>query len=108
MTFPYGVMLTVQRATPGDRYGPGQFADHHTIGLCAVDYSASTENTNQREAVTVDVVVFAPTGSDVKATDRIKLPNGDVFRVVGAPAPWQSPFTGWAPGITIRLARTTG
>jgi len=109
MTFPFGVTLTVQRPVGAvDRYGQRTFADHHTIGPCAVDYSASTENTANREAVTVDAVVFAPPGSDVLATDRIKLSGGDVFRVVGLPAPWLNPFTGWAPGVTIRLARTTG
>ena len=109
MTFPFGVTLTVQRApTKPDRYGQRVFADDHTIGPCAVDYSASTENTAHREAVTVDAVVYAPLGVDVLATDRIKLPNMDVFRVVGAPALWVNPFTGWAPGVTIRLARTTG
>ena len=110
MTFPYGEMLPVlRRISTRDRYGDGgQFDVHHEIGPCGVAWNETTENTDGREAIVSDATVYAPTGSDVLATDQIELPDGDRYRVVGKPARWgRHPVTGWQPAnsVVIRLNR---
>lgn len=60
-----------------------------------------------RNAVTSGFTVGLPAGTDVTARDRLRV-RGVVYRVLGEPADWRSPFTGWAPGIVVQVARTEG
>lgn len=36
------------------------------------------------------------------------LVRGDLYEVVGEPAQWVNPFTGWAPGTVIEVGVTRG
>jgi hypothetical protein len=109
--FPFGITVTVQRPTgAADRYGQLTYADHHTIDGCALAPRYSTESIDNRTSVIEGFSLFGPpqTGDDrVFAKDRIKTPDGNVYRVVGESAEWVNPLTGWKPGFEAALERVT-
>lgn len=104
MYFAAGETVTVLRPAKVDNVGDptGAPADHDIAG-CAINWLSSSENTDRRETTTALVEVYCPAGADILATDRVRLPDGRVFRVDGAPASWHNPFTGWDAGIVVRL-----
>ena len=62
----------------------------------------------QRRLVEIDFRIYVPDpAADVTAADRVRV-RGHVCRVVGEPAAWRSPFTGWAPGLVVELTTTEG
>ena len=109
LDFPHGANLTVMRPTGPSYDKLGNVADateSHTIGPCSIvdqhgtiDYA---EDGTARWVGTVDVQ--APPESDVKAADKIALPNGDVAIVVKPPERPRNPFTGWTPFIQFTIA----
>lgn len=110
LDFPHGSTLTVLRAKEQQPYNHlGDVADveeSHTIGPCSIvdqagnfDYAA---NGTAEWIGTVDV--HAPPETDVKATDKIRLPNGDTAIVIKPPKRPVNPFTGWAPFVQFTLA----
>lgn len=106
MTLPLdhgGVTIVIQRGTP-DRFNDRVFADVATIPGCLEYPAGSTEN--QGGAVTDERVVLAPSGSDIRASDRVKM-NGLIYQVQGVPKDWEDPFTTWAPGMQVSLVRVT-
>lgn len=108
MRFAFGETWTVLRATDGglDRNGnplPGVDAEIPVEG-CAFIPGNSLELTEPgRTTVTTNPRLLMPTGSDVRASDRLRSPAGEVFEVEGAPSNWRSPFSGWAPGAEVEL-----
>jgi hypothetical protein len=38
----------------------------------------------------------------------VTVPDGTMWSVWGYPVRYDSPFTGWAPGMQVRLRRHTG
>jgi hypothetical protein len=112
--FAHGITVTVKRPTStGDRWGDKTSppVDHQVHG-CAVyprgSGNAAREQLDARETITEGLVLLAPFGSDIKATDEVVLPNGQRYRVDGEPGSWQSPFTGWQPGMELALKDVTG
>lgn len=102
--FPGGETVTVIRPARRDRVGDAPAAPSpHTIDGCGINWQSTTENNDRRETVLSTVEVFCPVGADIKAGDRVRLPNGGTYIVDGLPAPWQNPFTGWQPGVVVRL-----
>ena len=109
LDFPHGAHLTVMRSTGPSYDKLGNVADateSHTIGPCSIvdqhgtiDYA---EDGTARWIGTVDVQ--APPESDVKAADKIGLPNGDVAIVVKPPEWPRNPFTGWTPFVQFTIA----
>jgi hypothetical protein len=99
----HGETIKVLRATPRDRFGDGGFQEHHEIRNVAIAWNNTTEPDPTRDVVTTDVTIYCPVGSDILASDRVEFPDGDEYFVVGKPARWQSPFTGWKPGIEVKL-----
>ena len=109
LDFPHGATLTVMRANGPSYDKLGNLADtteSHEIGPCSIvdqhgtiDYA---EDGTARWVGTVDVQ--APPQSDVKAADKIRLPNGDVALVVKPPERPRNPFTGWTPFIQFTIA----
>lgn len=115
MSFDHGEEVTVLRRPPRNKLGDATFDVHHTIEGVGIDWSATEEPNsgnsaadNNREAVIVDVILYCPWGVDVLSSDRIELPDGDVFRVAGKPARWKNPFTGSTPGVVVKLQRIEG
>lgn len=77
-----------------------------TITGCLVQPLSSSEYTIEREAITTRWRLFAPTGSDVKATDRVVW-RGDTFEVEGDPQTWDSP-SGATSSMQALLRKVTG
>ncbi len=106
-----GVTVKVLRIPPQpsgrkrDRFGDSTgFQEHHRIANVAIEWESTTEpNPGERELVQSDITLYCPAGSDILASDRVELPDGDEYFVVGKPARWQSPFTGWQPGVVVKL-----
>lgn len=115
MDFPYGETVTRLRATAAvDAYSntsettswaaPSELE----IDGCAFNPGVSSEPLDlARNAVVTRPEVYAPTGSDILAGDRLVV-RGLTFEVVGDPGEYVSPFTGWNPGLVVRLERVEG
>ncbi|MBF6085218.1 hypothetical protein IU485_28010 [Nocardia cyriacigeorgica] len=118
----FGDTITVLRRTARNQFGDSSYDEHHTITGVAINPTGGrsgassalgdTDNASGaidfREQLTNDVIVYLPRGADILASDQIELPDGQVYSVVGKPAPWHSPLTGWAPGIEVRCRRVSG
>ena len=109
MTFPHGeTVVRLRRPIVGvDPYsdhpqlGSWSEASEQPIELCAVAPGNSAEPAQDaRTAVVTDFAIYAPIGTDVASADRLRV-RGLVCEVVGKPAVWVNPYTGWAPGIAI-------
>lgn len=113
----YTETITVVRPGPRDRHGdPGETAEH-TISGVIVAPSGSSEDVADGDQVTTRWDLYAPAGSDITATDRVRRETdpatGDLRQrapwiVVGQPSPWRSPFSNWAPGMVVKIERHTG
>ncbi|WP_051741175.1 hypothetical protein [Kitasatospora sp. MBT66] len=113
MNNPY-MTEEVERLRPGpptlDPYGnevPGPDETALLTG-CAVlppdgQAAASTEQTEGRDQVVVVRVLFAPPGSDLRASDRIRH-AGSTYQVHGLP----SPFPGPLAHVAVNLREVTG
>lgn len=78
------------------------------IDGCGFNPGSSTEPLQDaRNAVVTRPEVYAPSGADVLAGDRLVV-RGDTYEVFGNPGDYRSPFTGWAPGLAIPLQRVEG
>lgn len=121
MNFSFGETVTILRPTdrsrPGDA-GRDRSGDrdesldvHHTIENVGVDRSGTIgadEPQGMGERLICDVVLYCPVGSDVLASDRVELEDDDaVYSVVARPVNWKSPFTGWNPGLVVKLKAVT-
>lgn len=103
MPLPYGGMaVDVERAVY-DRFNDATYTFSHTLFGCLEFPVESTEEAN---SVTDRRRLLAPSGSDVRATDRIKI-RGLAYQVNGLPKDWIDPLTGWAPGMQVDLVRVT-
>jgi head-tail adaptor len=116
VAFPYGEIVVVVRAgLADDGYGnPTQdwnATTSTTYGGCAVAQGAkggATEDlTGDRNVVVSDLIVFMPSGADVRATDRLEV-RGRQYEVVGEPFDWINPFTGTAFGTVVYCNRVEG
>lgn len=108
--FPFGITVTVQRPVEGaiTRHGDTVYADHHDIEGCAMAPRYSNEDNTNRTSVITGFSLFGPPGSDILAIDRVRTPDGNIYRVVGEAAHWgPHPMTGWAPGFEAALERVT-
>ncbi len=115
MDFPYGETVVRQRgvstsnpysteATELDWTTPTTL----TINGCAFDPGGSSEPTEQgRNAVITQPTVYAPPGSDITAADRLVV-RSRTWLVDGDPAEYVNPFTGWEPGLVVKLKAVEG
>jgi hypothetical protein len=107
--FPHGETVTIQTAsTTTDPYsGDAELSwDNPTeldVSGCAVADGGSTEpDLDARNAVESDFDVIMPVGSPVTAQSRLVV-RGLTCEVVGRPFSWRSPFTGWEPGVVVKV-----
>ncbi|MFG7940959.1 hypothetical protein [Streptomyces cacaoi] len=66
-----------------------------------------------RDTVIVGITVYAPPGTGIRTTDRVKVEGrryeGALFEVTGEPGDWgHSPFTGTAGPAQFAADRVTG
>ena len=111
----YGDPVTVIRVRPGgqDRWGDRLPDDELEIVGGTIAPSGTIEDGQFRSSATSEWTYFAPPGSDIRKTDRIRLPakyspDTQLWDVVGDTAVWSNPFTGEYPGDAVELKRRTG
>lgn len=113
---PQGDMVTIVRPGPAteDSYGndvPGTPTEIPVPG-CGIaprdsTGSASSELTDARDTVISGLTLYAPYGTEIRATDRIRV-GGKLFEVVGLPGSFRSPFTGSTGPVVASLELVTG
>ena len=110
MRYAYGQAVTLcSRAVSGtDNQGNDVWSESQTLFYgCAVWPTASGEVQQGQDVVTDGQMVTFPTGTVVLATDQVLI-GTTRFDVVGDPINYQSPFTGWNPGVVVKVKRVTG
>jgi hypothetical protein len=108
MNFAYGKTLTlVSTITTTDPLGDSTTIETETSwGPCAVAPRYATESTDPRvPPVIVGKVIYGPAVA-IDSDDRIRI-DGELYEVDGLPGVWESPFTGWAPGIEVPVKRAS-
>ena len=107
--YPYGETVTRLRPqTSTDPYS-GEQSPNWTLPPSSestegwgVDDSRSAEPLEPgRDAVATDFVLYRDEPADILPGDRVVV-RGLTCEVVGRPATWQSPFTGWQAGFVVR------
>jgi len=78
-----------------------------TIEACGFAPGGSTELVQGQDIVTVQPMIFAPAGTIVKPIDQFTA-RGVLYDVDAGSNDWRSPFTGWNPGVVIKLKEVTG
>lgn len=107
--FPHGESAVRLRPTPvldpysGEMTGKSwDDPDLLDIEGWGVDDSRSLEPIETaRNAIVTDFVLYRPNAADVLAGDRIEV-RGQLCEVVGNPAFWRNPLTGWNAGFVVR------
>lgn len=112
MRFAFGKTITILRDSPGGLdEGNDPVASTTTstdIAGCGIAPRYSSESIEKgRNGVIIGFTIFAPYGSDIFFTDRIKI-DGVVYLIDGDPANWSNPFTGSTPGMEIAVKRAVG
>lgn len=114
MNFPNPITITVHHREI-NATGDYTITDSFTVDGCAISISVGRtarrsfeEETYESDQVRSDVILYAPPGSDVRSSDTVTVPDGTEWAVWGIPAEYASPFTGWRPGLQVRLRRYTG
>ena len=111
----FGYPVTVVRVRPGkqDRFGDQEPDSETLLEGGTIAPSGTVEDGQFRQSSTSEWTYYAPPGTDIRKTDRIRLPSmyapdTQLFDVVGETAVWANPFTGEHPGDVIELKRRNG
>lgn len=108
--FGYGETVTVQTAGPN----PDAYSDTTTyddwdnptnvdVEDVAVADGGSTEPLEvASDAVDSDFDLYFPADATVTAENRVVV-RGLVCDVAGRPFLWRNPFTGWTPGLVVKV-----
>lgn len=114
MTFANALTVTVHHRVI-NATGDYTVTDSFTLGGCAISISVGRtsrrsfeDETQDADLIRSDVILYAPPGSDIRSSDTVTLPDGTEWGVWGIPSEYASPFTGWRPGLQVRLRRHTG
>ncbi len=111
--FPNGETVTRLRAPAvTDRYNAEKrdwsTAVETDLPGCAVAAGGSVEPLEVgRSSVVSDFDVIAPPATDILATDRLVV-RGVTCEVEGQPFDWRHPWTGWQPGMVIKVKAVQG
>ncbi|MFD7646344.1 hypothetical protein ACFV5M_01580 [Streptomyces albidoflavus] len=107
--------ITIVRPGPRVRDSAGSWVagppDEISVGRCAVmspygvTVGSSSETHDASQTVVTRRVLFAPLGTDVRPTDRIRRENGELFDVIGRPLDF--PLTSLAH-VEVALQEVTG
>lgn len=113
---PFGETITIVRPGPPteDIYGndvPGPPTEIPIPG-CSVSPrdgtgSASNELLDARDTVITGLTLYAPYGTDIRATDRVRI-GAELYEVDGQPGSFRSPFTGSTGPVAVALELVTG
>lgn len=113
---PNGEAVTIVRPGPPteDIYGndvPGAPTEIPVSG-CGVaprdgTGAGANEITDARDTVISGLTLYAPYGTDIRATDRVRV-GGTLYEVDGLPGSFRSPFTGSTGPVVVALELVTG
>lgn len=98
-------ILRAGASTGRDAYGdpiPGPPTELPLAGCLFAEASSAEPVAVGRAAVITTATLYAPAGADVRPTDQLRNPAGDVFTVEGDPAAWPG------AGVVVSLKRTKG
>lgn len=111
-----GETVTIVRPGPPSRdvYGndvPGPAVETVVPG-CGIAPRGSTgagsnEIVQGRDTVVVGLLLYAPSGTDIRATDKVRV-AGVLYEVDGQPGAFRSPFTGSSGPVVAALSLVTG
>lgn len=111
MRFPGGVTVTLITRTISGQNAQGNdvFTTTSTsIPNCAFDPGTSIEILNGRDTVITQPTVYLPSeAQSVFPIDAVTV-NGTTYEVDASPNYNVNPFTGWQPGIVVKLKQVTG
>lgn len=79
-----------------------------SAGPCAFVPGSEAEATQGAYQVTALAEIYIPAGTPVTPQDRVIMPDGQRWQVIGQPDAWKSPFSGLASPVRVRLRRVTG
>lgn len=112
--FAFGETVTVWSAGAStDPYSQEPVEDWENptprfVAHVAVEPRPSSEPTQEaRNAVVSGFTLYMPTGTAITAQNKVTV-RGALYNVLGEPAAWVSPFTGWEPGVVVQVGRTEG
>lgn len=75
---------------------------------CGVEPRPSSEPTaDARNSVVSGFTLYLPPDVAVTAGSRVRV-RGLVHEVLGEPAAWRSPYSGWAAGVVVQTRRVEG
>lgn len=102
-------ILHSQGPGPDDVYGNDTTVDVDTATSGAFAPAGSAELVQGRDTVSTQdaFYIFGAPAVAPAAIDQITV-RGTRYDVDGTPAVWISPFTGWAPGLVVKLKAVTG
>lgn len=113
---PHGDTVTIVRPGPPtqDVYGndvPGAPAEIPVAG-CGVaprdsTGAAANEITDARDTIISGLMLYAPHGTDIRATDQVRV-GSDLYQVQGRPGEFRSPFTASTGPVVVSLELVTG
>lgn len=115
MFFAGGETVTVIRPATRDRVGDPGAATTYTIDGCGIAQTSTIGVSNaqqsavsdHRQSVVTAVELMCPPGADIRAGDKVRLPNGKTYLVDGQHWQPHNPFTGWEPGVVVKLKGTS-
>lgn len=113
---PFGDTVTILR--PGvstrDVYQndvPGTPTEISVTGCAVAPRDGTGAGTNEivdaRDTVITGLTLWAPYGTDIRATDRVRV-GSDIYEVEGHPGTFRSPFTGSTGPVVVALELVTG
>ena len=105
------VVVTVQRPAVVNDHGAEvpDYTDLTPIEVpgCVVQPTTTAEDLDDRDQTVTGRLVHAPRHADIRRLDLVSLPGeAGLWRVVGEPAPWDSPLGGLSH-LQINLERWT-
>lgn len=113
---PQGETVTILRpgAPTRDAYGndvPSEPTETDVPGCGIAPQDANGAGGNEivqgRDTIIVGLVLYAPSGTDLRATDKVRVASL-LYEVVGQPGVFRSPFTGSTGPVVATLQLVTG
>lgn len=112
--FPYGETVQVLTAgTSTDPYSNENAADWTSpssvdvTGVAVEPRPSGEPLQDARNQVTSGFTLYMPPGTTITPQNRVSV-RGVTYDVLGEPAEWTNPFTGWEPGIVVQVERSEG
>jgi len=105
--YEWPVELVRRTKGPLDSLGNDTWTETTTETRGIFAPGSSTEQVQGRDTITVTGTLYVAPGTDVRATDAVVV-YGQRYEVDGEPTLWQSPLTGWTPGLEVKLRRVLG